>query len=329
MTREEKAKRRQDVIEYVRSGHTKQETAERYGITAAYVGMICPSASRRKREDIAKQHEEMKAYKAEGHTAKEVADKFGTSADYARAVCAGVAPQGYGPGHMKPQEEVGAFIEERVPGCEYAGNYTGADGRADLRCKKCGTLFNRSMISVRKGACSCPTCRKMKQNKLREQREEDRRNKEKEKEEKRIRKEERRRELEAERERNRALRYHPCPVCGTMTTNQKYCSSKCRNKANNSAKDARRRKKIADAMVDKDITVMGLFRRDAGVCYICGGRCNAEDFTVIDGTFIAGDWYPSIDHVVPLAKGGLHSWDNVRLAHRRCNSIKSDKTETI
>lgn len=35
-----------------------------------------------------------------------------------------------------------------------------------------------------------------------------------------------------------------------------------------------------------------------------------------------GDNYPSVDHIVPLAKGGLHSWDNVQLAHFKCNTLK-------
>ena len=75
----------------------------------------------------------------------------------------------------------------------------------------------------------------------------------------------------------------------------------------------------------KDITVEGLFRRDVGKCWLCGERCNFEDYTVRDGNFIVGDWYPSIDHVIPLVKGGKHSWANVKLAHHRCNSIKHDK----
>ena len=44
-----------------------------------------------------------------------------------------------------------------------------------------------------------------------------------------------------------------------------------------------------------------------------------------NNTFIAGNKYPSVDHMIPIAKGGTHTWDNVQLAHRYCNSIKSDK----
>lgn len=43
-----------------------------------------------------------------------------------------------------------------------------------------------------------------------------------------------------------------------------------------------------------------------------------------DNNFIVGYDYPSIDHVIPISKGGTHTWDNVRLAHHHCNSIKKD-----
>ncbi len=35
---------------------------------------------------------------------------------------------------------------------------------------------------------------------------------------------------------------------------------------------------------------------------------------------------PTIDHVIPLAKGGTHEPGNCRAAHFRCNSLKSDRT---
>jgi 5-methylcytosine-specific restriction endonuclease McrA len=33
---------------------------------------------------------------------------------------------------------------------------------------------------------------------------------------------------------------------------------------------------------------------------------------------------PTVDHIIPLAKGGTHTWDNVQLAHWSCNSDKRD-----
>lgn len=78
-------------------------------------------------------------------------------------------------------------------------------------------------------------------------------------------------------------------------------------------------------MVDKDINLVDLFKKSNGVCYLCGKPCDIEDRREANGTIICGDMYPSIDHVIPLARGGQHSWNNVRLAHRICNSLKSDK----
>ena len=79
-------------------------------------------------------------------------------------------------------------------------------------------------------------------------------------------------------------------------------------------------------IVDRDIDLKKLFKKEWGVCYLCGDSCDWEDYTVNDnGVFIAGDTYPSIDHIVPLTRGGKHSWSNVRLAHRLCNAKKGAK----
>lgn len=66
-----------------------------------------------------------------------------------------------------------------------------------------------------------------------------------------------------------------------------------------------------------------IYERDKGICYICGKKCDYEDYTYRGNTFIAGNYYPSIDHVIPLIKGGTDTYDNLKLAHRICNSIKS------
>lgn len=82
--------------------------------------------------------------------------------------------------------------------------------------------------------------------------------------------------------------------------------------------------------VDKDITLEKLFARDKGICSLCGTECNYTDCKTDDrGYFITGNTYPSIDHIMPLSKGGTHTWDNVQLAHFYCNSKKRNNTRPI
>ena len=37
----------------------------------------------------------------------------------------------------------------------------------------------------------------------------------------------------------------------------------------------------------------------------------------------------TVDHIVPLAQGGSHTWDNVRPAHARCNFSKGCEALSI
>ena len=106
----------------------------------------------------------------------------------------------------------------------------------------------------------------------------------------------------------------------------KYCTSKCANKLNWFNTELKNRKGIkASAIIDRDITLRQVYEKDNGVCYLCGKKCDYEDYKIINNVFIVGDNYPSIDHVIPISRGGEHSWGNVRLAHRSCNSKKGEK----
>lgn len=71
-----------------------------------------------------------------------------------------------------------------------------------------------------------------------------------------------------------------------------------------------------------------VYRRDGNRCHICGKQVNKKDFTrTFEGRFIAGPKYPTVDHVIPQSKGGSHEMDNLRLAHKACNSKKSAKLD--
>lgn len=64
-----------------------------------------------------------------------------------------------------------------------------------------------------------------------------------------------------------------------------------------------------------------LIHRLGTKCIWCGKECNRNDKRW--GNY--GPDYPTIDHVVPLSKGGTHTWDNVKVACGYCNTHKSNK----
>ena len=114
-----------------------------------------------------------------------------------------------------------------------------------------------------------------------------------------------------------------CKECGKWfsTTNKLkvFCSEKCGDKNYYRRKEMLRRERIvSNGKVHWDISIERLLRRDGHSCYLCGETVNTK-------TDHNDDYYPSIEHVVPVAKGGTHTWDNVKLAHRRCNYLKSDE----
>jgi 5-methylcytosine-specific restriction endonuclease McrA len=54
------------------------------------------------------------------------------------------------------------------------------------------------------------------------------------------------------------------------------------------------------------VDVAEVYRRDRNICHVCGKFVPKGE--------------RSLDHLVPLSRGGVHSMSNVALAHGRCNS---------
>lgn len=71
-----------------------------------------------------------------------------------------------------------------------------------------------------------------------------------------------------------------------------------------------RRARIFDAFVEP-IDPLTVFERDCGICGIC------------ERPIGTAKWH--VDHVIPLAAGGEHSYANVQLAHASCNQSKGAK----
>lgn len=75
-------------------------------------------------------------------------------------------------------------------------------------------------------------------------------------------------------------------------------------------KNAKRRARLKGARVE-NVSRAIVYERDGGLCGICSQSIAQKDFT--------------LDHIIPLSRGGEHSYRNVQAAHRRCNSSKGSR----
>lgn len=101
-----------------------------------------------------------------------------------------------------------------------------------------------------------------------------------------------------------------CPVCGerfvSPGSESRYCSRECRAKNRSS-------RNFGLTWLDR----MALFERDSWTCQICS---EPVDYSA----HYLSDWYPTLDHIVPRSKGGGDAVENLRTAHRWCNSVRGD-----
>lgn len=214
-------------------------------------------------------------------------------------------------------EDIQSRINTKCSKMIYVGGYVNSESYMYLQCADCGQPFRWSAKGLRKQrSIQCDNCRAILSSI-------------KEKEHQEVVKQNRiNRHDEILKKRIKAKKRY-CRQCGKEFYANRhqylFCSEECRKKLWNKNHEIKRRIKIKAALVDKDITTDKLIIRDKNKCWLCGGMTNKADRIVhVDGWYEAGPTHPSIDHVIPLAEGGKHSWDNVRLAHKICNERKSN-----
>ena len=65
------------------------------------------------------------------------------------------------------------------------------------------------------------------------------------------------------------------------------------------------------------IRILDVYERENWTCYICGCK-------VVKSNTYRKDM-ATIDHIIPLTKGGGHLYSNVKTCCHSCNSKKKDK----
>lgn len=230
-------------------------------------------------------------------------------------------------GRYNGDEKRRKWLTTSVPeGFVYLNDWKPGKIEASFKCKKHGIVVTRNLDAIMRGpsgSIRCPECRRE-------------RNRERSKGRicgprkygnwstyKKILEEQK---AQRKKEAEEKIPVLVCQICGeefrSNNKARKTCGGECARIYANARAD---RRVHPGCLVDKNITLKRLYKRDSGICYLCGGLCDWNDRRIgRNGDMLFGDKYPSRDHVIPLAKGGLHSWENVKLAHLRCNLEKSD-----
>jgi 5-methylcytosine-specific restriction endonuclease McrA len=127
----------------------------------------------------------------------------------------------------------------------------------------------------------------------------------------------------------RMRRLSLCRNCGRAFDSRHrgrfYCSTACFN-STRIAKPERRRSNAAlrrarkRAVEYEKVDARVVFERDRWICHICKRPIDKR----LSGISARG---ATLDHVIPLALGGPHTYANIKTAHRRCNERKGKKWE--
>jgi hypothetical protein len=127
-------------------------------------------------------------------------------------------------------------------------------------------------------------------------------------------------------------RYHKCSQCNKdidltingrcYSNNLTLCSKECTVKHTSETKhNARHRRRLAISNKSERISRSKVFTKDNYTCYLC-------NIKVVVYKDLKDKWNKkdaaTIDHVIALANGGTHTYDNVRTCCSWCNSNKRD-----
>lgn len=312
---------------------TPQEAAAIAG--CSYSSVIAIWRKARLRKKYTPLQKKVKALREAGKVSSEIREELGISAKQVSAIAEAIGLpfseeekersflMGLEKSHAKQfgnaderRAATKRFIEDNFSDWEYIDGVK-RSGPVTLRCRTCGHVMEWPGETVRSSAALiCQECNKQRRERAEEERKASA-----------IAKRNKRERAKQEKfwgQDFKQIAFKICERCGAVHTERgRFCSDLCRRRAQYAR--AENRVKRA-AQIDNSITLEKLYKRDNGTCWLCGGKCDYNDHRVDGlGVFIVGPTYPSIDHVFPLAKGGSHTWDNVRLAHHYCNTLKRDK----
>ena len=113
----------------------------------------------------------------------------------------------------------------------------------------------------------------------------------------------------------------PCIGCNnlipsTARADKKWCSEECSLKARSHTMNIQRRIRTSEDV--QEFKRSEIYERDGWICQLCNKAVNPK-------LTFPNPACASLDHVIPLSRGGSHKTTNVQLAHLRCNTSRGNK----
>lgn len=114
-----------------------------------------------------------------------------------------------------------------------------------------------------------------------------------------------------------------CVECGERFSRvygdkrKRFCSKECGDRAKRRIAHRADRARLRSAFVE-NVDPLEVFGRDGWRCQLCGIKTPRNK----RGTYAPNA--PELDHILPLSRGGEHSYRNTQCACRACNAAKSD-----
>lgn len=126
-----------------------------------------------------------------------------------------------------------------------------------------------------------------------------------------------------------------CSICGAsfpqiMGRTKKYCGDDCSRTARQKKLADRKRQGLTHRGKDRQrakyhgvefqpVKPFKVFERDGWRCQFCGIYTPASERGKLQPNS------PEMDHIIPISKGGAHTYENIQTACRSCNQIKGSK----
>lgn len=101
-------------------------------------------------------------------------------------------------------------------------------------------------------------------------------------------------------------------------TNREYCSKQCSSRHHKRIGRHSRRARMKGNEYET-VNPFKVFNRDKWTCRMCGIKTPRK----LRGTIEENA--PELDHIIALAQGGSHTYNNVQCSCRKCNYTKGDK----